>query len=86
MKIFYFKRYSNRFDDIVEDPTLKPYIDYKIVWLDHLMLGFADTMPEESLSYLNLKYGDDVIDKDQIVPDRSPRVFIDYIPKQKEQK
>lgn len=84
--ILYFKRNSNNFDDILEDVSYTQYIDYKISWGNHLMLKFIEDMPDEIKTYINIKYGDDIVDKTTIVPDRSPKMYVDYLPEPKKQK
>jgi hypothetical protein len=78
--IIYFKRSNNNFGDILNDTNINSYIDFKISWLNHLLLSFADTMPAEIISYINIKYSDDMIDKTHIVKDRTPIIFKDYHP------
>ena len=58
MKYYTFKRESNKFDDILKDPTIKKYIATKIAWDGHLMLGLSYSAPESIYGYLVLKYGD----------------------------
>jgi hypothetical protein len=76
MKKVMFRRESNNFDDILSDPVLKKYLKFKIRFLHGLIIE----VPEESkiLSYIELKHGDDI--EDNIVPDRSPIMNVDYIP------
>ena len=81
MKIIYFKRQSNDFDDILCDANIKKYIDYKISWKNHILIGFIPDMPDEIQSYINIKFGDDIVDKTHMVPDRTPIPGVDYIPK-----
>jgi hypothetical protein len=76
MKKIMFRRESDNFDDILSDLVLKKYLKFKIRFLHGLIIE----VPEESkvLSYIELKYGDDI--EDHIVPDRSPIINVDYIP------
>ena len=76
MKFLVFKRESNRFDDIIKDPALKNKYKTKITYANHMILGF----PEEDDSTKLLKYGDDMLDYDSLVPDRSPVPYKDYVP------
>lgn len=78
--IVYFKRSNNNFDDILNDSSLKKFIDYKITWSNHLLIKFTYVMPNEIKTYINIKYGDDIVDRTQIVPDRTPKMYVDYIP------
>lgn len=78
MKYFIFKRESNNFEDILTDNIVKKLFNTKIQWLHHLMVGISEAGNEGSLSYITLKYGDDMIT--DIVPDRAPVMFKDYQP------
>lgn len=79
MKFYVFKRESNKFDDILKDVAVKPIIRYKIRYKDHLILGFSND-DEKIMSYMTLKYGDDMISFNDIAPDRTPIMGKDYIP------
>lgn len=81
MRFLIFNRESNNFDDILQDVKLHK-ICYKLRFLNHLILGF-DFKNEKEKSLFTLKYGDDMIDFGHIVPDRSPVMYRDYIPKKK---
>lgn len=78
MKYYTFYRESNVFDDIVKDSILKPIIDTKTRWTNHLMLGINDKS-EGTLSYMTLKYGDDIVQNAH--KDFTPVVGVDYVPK-----
>ena len=82
MKYFIFHRPFDKpnFDDILKDPTLKGIIREKIKWPKHLLLGIEDYKKEEILSYVTLKYGDDLVSMDSIVKDRAPVMFKEYQP------
>lgn len=77
--IFY--RESNKFDDILADPTIKKCAKTKISCYQHLILGLNDD--KKIMSYAILKYGEDIISFDRIAPDRSPVPGKDYEPKRK---
>ena len=79
MKYYVFKRDSDNFDDILEDVALKPIIRHKIKSKHQLILGFADE-DEKIMSYMTIKYGDDMTSFDKIVPDRTPVMGKDYMP------
>jgi hypothetical protein len=85
MKYYVFKRESNKFDDILKDVAVKPIIRYKIKFKYHLILGFADD-DEKILSYMTIKYGDDMISFSDIVPDRTPIMGKDYTPIRRDKK
>ena len=77
MKKIIFVRESNNFVDILSDAVLKKHLKYKIQFYQGLIIE----VPEKSevLSYIELKYGEDI--KNSIVPDRSPITNVDYLPK-----
>lgn len=77
MSYIIFKRESNKFNDILTDNVLKKNIRTKISFSEHLILEFKD---DESCSYAILKYGDDIISMNHIVPDRTPVMDRDYAP------
>lgn len=77
MKYLTFYREDNVFD-IIKDPVIKKIIDQKITWTKHLLIGIGDEH-EKIVSYITLKYGDDMIK--EVVPDRSPTPGVDYLPK-----
>lgn len=84
MKFLVFTREKNKFDDIINDPSLKNKYKTKIEYSENLILGFPeDDDFGKTLSYIMLKYGDDIKDFHSIVSDRTPKSNIDYVPKRK---
>ena len=81
MKHIFIFRESNKFDDILKDVNLKKKISTTIKFSNHLILGINED--EEVISYLLLKYGEDVIDASSIIVDRAPVMYKDYTPKRK---
>jgi hypothetical protein len=79
MKYYTFKRESNNFDDILNDPALKKLIKLKIKWKSHLMIGLSDKAEDGTYGYVVLKYGDDIINP--INKDFRPVPGVDYTPK-----
>ena len=79
MKYFTFKRESNDFDDILKDTIIKKLFSMKLQWRNHLMVGISEAGNDGTFSYITLKYGDDMVT--DIVPDRSPVMYVDYLPK-----
>jgi len=79
MKHIYFNRDSNNFDDILKDSNLKRKVIEKTQWLNHLMIALDEE--DETITYINLKYGDSILS--ELVKDRSPIPNIDYIPVRK---
>jgi hypothetical protein len=77
MKKIIFIRESNNFDDILSDVVLKKQFKFKIRFYNGLIIE----VPEKSeiLSYIELKYGDSI--KNNLVPDRTPIMNVDYFPK-----
>ena len=82
MKYYVFARESDKFDDILKDVAVKPVIRHKIRFKDHLILGFSED-DEKIISYMTIKYGDDMVSFNSIAPDRSPIMDKDYVPKKK---
>lgn len=80
MKYFVFRRESNKFQDILNDVSIKKHYKTKMTFNNHLILGFNDEGVEKTTSYILLKYGEDMIDFDKLVPDRSPIPGTDYVP------
>lgn len=78
MKHYTFFRENNKFDDIIKDPNLAKAIDTKIQWFQHLMIGVNDNN-EGTISYLTLKYGDDMVQ--DLYKDFTPVPGVDYKPK-----
>jgi hypothetical protein len=87
MKFLVFTRENNKFDDIINDSSLKRKYKTKIEYNDNLILGFSeDDDFGKTLSYIMLKYGDDMKDFHSIVPDRTPIPNIDYVPVRRDRK
>lgn len=76
MKYINFHRENNNFDDILNDPNIKKYIDEKIQWKYHLILGLVED--DKVFSYITLKYGDSI--RTSLVNDFKPIPNIDYVP------
>lgn len=81
MEHIIFHRESNKFDDILQDPTIKKNIRTKISFRNYLILNLNDDT--KIMSYAILKYGDDVVTFNSIAPDRTPIPNKDYTPQRK---
>ena len=81
MKYIIFTRESNDFQDILTDPNLKKHIMVKMTWKNHLKMGIP-IAEEKLVSYIELKYGDDIINR--VCRDFSPVPGVDYSPQQPE--
>lgn len=79
VKHYTFKRESNNFKDILNDPALKKYIRTQITWANHLMIGLSDATTSDVLGYLILKYGEEIYNP--IEKDYTPIPNIDYVQK-----
>jgi len=77
MKPIIFYRESNDFTDILQDITVKKGVKHRQSFTNHLILVTSD---EKILTYLMLKFGNDVISMNDLVPDRSPVMYKDYTP------
>lgn len=84
MKSLVFKRKSNNFDDILSDKNIKRHICTTISYLDHLILGFHEGKTSTKVSsYIVLKYGEDLVNLNTFVKDRTPVPYVDYVPEKK---
>lgn len=87
MKFLIFTRENSNFDDILNDLTLKKQYKTKIEYRENLILGFPENDDfGKTLSYIMLKYGDDMRDFHSVVPDRTPVPNVDYVPVRKNRK
>lgn len=87
MKFLMFTRENSKFDDILKDASLKNQYKTKIEYQENLILGFPeDDNFGKILSYIMLKYGDDMKDFHSVVPDRTPVPNVDYVPIRKDRK
>lgn len=87
MKFLMFTRENSKFDDILKDASLKNQYKTKIEYQENLILGFPeDDNFGKILSYIMLKYGDDMKDFHSVVPDRTPVPNVDYVPVRKDRK
>lgn len=82
MKYYWFHRESNNFKDILTDTSIKPIIKHKFTFNNYMILGFLDS-DEKIMSYMTIKFGDDMINSSHIIPDRTPIPGKDYIPTKK---
>lgn len=81
MKHFVLVDESNNFDSFLKDNTIKKYINTKISWMKHLMIILRDDTPEDTISYILLKYGDNIKNTKDLTVDRSPIMYAEYDPK-----
>ena len=87
MKFLIFTRENSNFEDILKDLTLKKQYKTKIEYRENLILGFPENDDfGKTLSYIMLKYGDDMKDFHSIVPDRTPIPNVDYVPVRRNRK
>lgn len=88
MKKLLFYRESNNFDDILSDINIKKLVRTKITFFQYLIIGFDDYKPkvkelDKVLSYIMLKYGEDLREFTDVIPDRTPIPYKDYVPERK---
>ena len=82
MFLLFHKKNSDELSEILKDQNIKKYVIGKQQWHQYLLLTFKeDANWGKTLSYIMLKYGDDIKDFSTIVPDLSPIPNIDYYPK-----
>jgi hypothetical protein len=85
MQYLIFRRENNKFDDILKDTAVKKVYKTKIQYHDHLILGLDEDLKDtdKTLSYIILKYGDHIVNISDIITDRAPVPYKDYIPERK---
>ncbi len=81
MKTFVFQRENNKFDDILKDKVIKPAIREQYKFDEHLIIRVEEK--PEVLAYLTLMFSEELLSMKDLVPDRTPKPYIDYTPKKK---
>lgn len=81
MKTFIFHRENNKFDDILKDKNIKGAIRETYTFDEHLIIRLEEK--PEVLAYLTLIFGEELKSMKDLVPDRTPKPYIDYTPKKK---
>ncbi len=81
MKTFVFNRENNKFDDILKDKVIKPAIREQYKFDEHLIIRVEEK--PEVLAYLTLMFSEELLSMKDLVPDRTPKPYIDYTPKKK---
>lgn len=81
MKTFIFKRENNNFDDVLKDKNIKKYIVENYKFAEHLIIRVEDT--PEALTYITLMFSEELVSMQDLIPDRTPKPNIDYVPKRK---
>ena len=76
MKEFLIVRSSNNFDDILKDPNLKKKFSAIMQYDNSLLIQLSED--DSAVSYMLLKYGDDMVDLTSVFPDRTPVPGKDY--------
>lgn len=77
--MYYFTGEKAELNELIKDSTLKSSIICKIRWDNMLIIKLKEN--EKDASYLMLKYGHLQIDASNLIPDRSPILYKDYLPK-----
>lgn len=83
MKYYFFYDENNDFENILNDKIIKKNIVTKISYYQYLILGFDDDVSEGNLSYMIVKYGEQIKPTKNIIPDRTPITNKDYRPNKK---
>jgi len=76
MKEFLIVRASNNFDDILKDPNLKKKFSAIMQYNNSLLVQLDED--DSIISYMLLKYGEDIVDLTGVIPDRTPVAGKDY--------
>jgi hypothetical protein len=84
MKEFLIVRASNNFDDILKDPNLKKKFSAIMQYNNSLLVQLDED--DSAVSYMMLKYGEDIIDLNSAIPDRTPIAGKDYTVQRKDVK
>ena len=82
MKTFIFHRENNKFDDVLKDKTIKKVVVEKYQFDEYLIIRVKDD-PESVLAYITLLFSEELVNMKDLVPDRTPKPYIDYTPKKK---
>lgn len=83
MKYYFFYNENDDFQTVLNDKIIKKHLVTKISYYQYLILGFDDKIPEGNLSYMFVKYGEQIKSMSNIIPDRSPIANKDYRPDKK---
>lgn len=83
MKYYFFYTEDDNFQEILNDKIIKKNIVTKISYYQYLILGLDDNVPESTLSYMFVKYGEQLKPTTNIIPDRTPVANKDYRPDKK---
>ena len=81
MKTFIFHRENNKFDDILKDKNIKSAIKETYTFDEHLIIRLEEK--PEVLAYVTLMFSEEFISMKDLVPDRTPRPYVDYTPRKK---
>lgn len=78
MENIIFKRESNKFDDIIKDKNIKPFLLTVLTWHQHCFIQLKPLKGvEKIISYIGLKFGDSLL-KQPLVKDYTPIDGVDY--------
>ena len=83
MYLLFYRKDSTDFSDICKDKNLKKYILCQQCWHEHMLLRFDDQKDknwDKILSYIMLKYSDELKNLTDVIKDFSPVPFVDYYP------
>jgi hypothetical protein len=82
LKTFVFRRKEkSKWLDILKDAEIKRWLQIKIIYDNILILQLNAEMPSRVETYLQLKWSDELTDTNQLIPDRTPRMYVDYYPR-----
>lgn len=81
MKYYIFFNEDNQFRELLKDTVIKKAIKQKVSFQNYLIIGLEDETADTVSSYMMLKYGEEMRDFNKMIPDRSPKMHIDYTPK-----
>jgi hypothetical protein len=80
MKIYYLSGDKTEIEQLLNDKSIKKYIEKQITFGNNCIIKFIETVPDNTLSYFGVKYGDYIKNFNNIIPDRTPVMWVDYSP------
>lgn len=78
METIIFKRESNKFDDIIKNTNIKPFLLTVLTWNQHCFIQLKQVKGVEKIvSYIGIKFGDSIL-KQPLSKDYTPIDGVDY--------
>lgn len=81
LKIYYLTGDNLELAQLLKDKSLKKHIEKSTTFDHNLIVKFYEQTPDSVVSYFTIKYGDNIKNINDIIPDRTPVMYVDYMPK-----